>query len=467
MNPFLNPIFLIKAIKGQIVDANRIKRLNEKQLKNYKDKVFRKVVRYAYTTPVYHKKYRDEGIHPEDIKGIEDIEKLPFISKDDLRNNFPDGIVPDGFDKEKSFKLSTSGSTGKPVTIYRDTYGILSDLFGYIRELREYNISWIKNRITFIADLVPGVVGSVHFNFSHNKNQKPPLLSFKNFQMIDMGEDIEKIMQKLNDFKPEFIGGYPDVLQGLAILKQKGLGEKVNPLCIQSTAAVLSKYARKHIEKTFECEVFDSYSSTEAGPAVFECINHKYHIHEDMVHLEFVDEKMEPVDSGKPGYLVVTRLSCGGTPIVRYTGNDDIMVPSRDECNCGNNSRLVKNIVGRSIDTIILPNGKIILPLSITHIPHTVMQQMKTKLIQQFQIIQRDFDEIDVLIVRNKELKVNESFVRKVFSELEKRFKEKLGGGIKITIKEVDEVERSGTERVVRQVISLVDYKASSLNDVE
>lgn len=460
MNPFVNPIFLTKAIKGYITDIGRLRRLNEKQLKEYKDKVFRKTVKYAYTIPVYYKKYKDAGIHPDDIKKIEDIEKLPFITKDDLRNNFPDGIIPAGFNKEKEFKLSTSGSTGKPVTIYRDSYAVLSDLWGYIRELREYNINWSKHRITFLADLAPGAVGSAHINFSLNKKQKTPFLSFKNFQTIDIGEDIEKMMQKLNDFKPEFITGYPDVLQGLAILKQKGLGKNVNPLCIQSTGAVLSQHIRNYIEKTFECEVFDSYSSTEAGPAVFECRDHKYHIHEDMVHLEFVDGKMNPVDFGKPGHIVVTRLSCGGTPIIRYTGNDDIMVPIKDKCNCGSSSRLVENIGGRSIDTIILPDGKIIPPLSLTGIPNHVMQQMKTELIQQFQIIQRELDEIDVLVVINKDLKKSKIFTKKVFDEMEKKFKEKLGKSIKIKIKEVDEVERNyGMDRIVRQVISLVDHK--------
>jgi len=438
-----------------------LRRLNEKQLKDYKDKAFRKTVKYAYTVPLYRKKYKEAGIHPRDIKGIDDIEKLPFVTKDDLRKKFPKGIIPPNFDKESGFVLSTSGSTGKPVTIYRDSYSVLIDLWRYIRELREYNISWRKHRMTFLADLAPGAVGSAHISFSNSSNkEKTPFLSFKNFQTIDIGEDVEKIMQKLNDFKPEFITGYPDVLQGLAILKQKGFGKNVKPLCIQSTGAVLSDHVRNYIKKAFECEVFDSYSSTEAGPAVFECRNHNYHIHDDAVHLEFVDKKMNPVDFGSSGKLVVTRLSCGGTPIIRYTGNDDIMVPTKKKCNCGSSSMLVENIGGRSIDTIILPDGKIIPPLSLTGIPNHVMQYFKSELIQQFQIIQRKIDEIEVLIVINKDSKERETFIKKIFDELEKRFEEKLGKNIHVKIRRVDNVERNfGMNRIVRQVISLVDHK--------
>ena len=460
MNPFMNPIFLTKAIKGYVVDIGRLRSLNEVQLKRYKDKLFRKTIEYAYTVPVYHNKYKDAGIHLSDIKRIEDIEKLPFITKDDLRDNYPNGLIPPDFDKSNGFELSTSGSTGKPVTIFRDSYSILHDLWGFIRELREYDVSWRKHRMTFLADLTPGAVGSAHMSFSNSEQKKTPLLSFNNFQTIDIGEDVEKMIKKMDEFKPEFISGYPDVLQGLAILKQKGYGKNVNPFCIQSTGAVLSDHVRDYLGKTFNCEVFDSYSSTEVGPAVFECRDHKYHIHDDMIHLEFVDKNMKPVGTDKPGNVVVTRLAVGGTPVIRYTGNDDIMVPIKDKCSCGSSSTLVKNIGGRTIDTIILSDGTIIPPLSLTGIPSKVMHDMKTELIQQFQIIQRKIDQIEVLIIINKDLKEKKVFINKVLNEVEKRFIEKLGKEVKVVVKEVDKVERTnGMDRIVRQVISLVDHK--------
>ena len=115
INPFMNPIFLIKLLKSHLSDVNRIWISTDKQLKAYQDKALRKIIRYAYNVPLYHDKFKSHGIKPSDIKGINDIDKLPFITKNDLRSYYPDGIIPTGFDKKYAFLVSTSGSTGKPV----------------------------------------------------------------------------------------------------------------------------------------------------------------------------------------------------------------------------------------------------------------------------------------------------------------------------------------------------------------
>ena len=120
MNPFLNPKIALPLLKNYVFDPGRLKRLNTEQLNKYKNKAFRRIVKYAYTVPVYHKKYKQSGIHPNDIKGIKDITKLPFISKKDFVDNFPDGLLPLDYNKKNSNVVSTSGSTGKPVSFYVD-----------------------------------------------------------------------------------------------------------------------------------------------------------------------------------------------------------------------------------------------------------------------------------------------------------------------------------------------------------
>ena len=89
MNPLLDPRIAISFLKNWIVDPGRMERKNPKQLQHYKDKVFKKIVKYAYTIPVYYDKYKKSGIRPNDINGIKDITKLPFISREDM---LKDGI---------------------------------------------------------------------------------------------------------------------------------------------------------------------------------------------------------------------------------------------------------------------------------------------------------------------------------------------------------------------------------------
>ena len=99
MNPFINPFITIPFFKNYILDPGRIERLDAKKLEQYQNKALRKMVSYAYKVPIYNKKYKEAGIHPNDIRGIKDITKLPFISRQDINKNFPDGIIPSNFNK--------------------------------------------------------------------------------------------------------------------------------------------------------------------------------------------------------------------------------------------------------------------------------------------------------------------------------------------------------------------------------
>ena len=117
MNPFVNPVFLSRVLKAYLVDVKRPLKITPEKLKNYQSKALKKIVKHAYAVPLYHKKYKEHGVHPNDIKSIDDLNKLPFITKDDLRRAYPEGIISKDFDKNDGFLLSTSGSTGKPVFV--------------------------------------------------------------------------------------------------------------------------------------------------------------------------------------------------------------------------------------------------------------------------------------------------------------------------------------------------------------
>ena len=101
MNSFYNPIFLSRIIKSYLFDIDRLRELSDEEIRRYQDKSFRRIVKFAYTVPLYHDKYKKAGIHPSDINGINDIEKLPTVSKHDFKNYYPDGIVSSKINKDK------------------------------------------------------------------------------------------------------------------------------------------------------------------------------------------------------------------------------------------------------------------------------------------------------------------------------------------------------------------------------
>ena len=433
----MKPSFLLYLLKNYLFDLKRLEGNGEK-IEKYREKQFRKILKVAMKTPLYREKYR--GIDVDKIT-LKNIHELPILTKADIRKHFPDGIVPEGFDKRRAYVVSTSGSTGQPTSIYTDFYTIVKALMGFIREIREYNINWRKDKMTIIADLTPGSAEEAYLNQTAIPNLKP-FFSMNNMQLLHVGENVEKMIEKIDAFKPKFIGGYPGVLRALAVLKRKGYGKNIEPEYIASSGAVLDDYTRKYIEEAFNTKVFDVYGSTEGGPIAFECKRGNYHIHYDMVHLEFLDENGNNVKHGEPGRIIVTKLYGDATPIIRYDGLNDFVIPLEKKCGCGINSPLIEKIGGRRADSIVLPSGRIIPPSSITGIPAKVMEKLGTKKIIQFQIVQKSEREVDILVVVDEDLRNVGPEMGEIFKEMKKKFEERFNGEIKVDIREVEEIEK-------------------------
>jgi phenylacetate-CoA ligase len=439
MNPLLNPVFLGRIAKSYLCDVDRLRRSTEEEIRKYQDKSLRHVVKHAYNVPLYHKKYREAGIHPHDIKGIKDVEKLPFITKKDFRGKTPDVLLPSGSNIKKYSVVSTSGSTGKPVTLYSDPYTIFRTFIGFIRMIKEHDVNWRKTRMAIIADLSPDSIEDAYFSRTALPNLRF-FFSLDNMKVFHIGEKPEVLMKKLESFNPEFLGGYPGIIKILAILKKQGSGKNLYPRVIATSGAIIDDYTREYIEKAFDAKIFDYYGTSECSPLAFQCRNGYYHIHSDFVYMEFIDPKEKASMSGDGGNVVVTRLFGGGTPVIRYTGISDFVVPSEKQPDCDIHSPLIERIEGRQVDSIVLPNGDLIPPFSVTGIPNKVMHKFKTDKIQQFQIIQQSLNEIDILIVIDENLRNVGPSVDEIFEELRRRYMEKIGGGVEINVKEVDRI---------------------------
>ena len=111
MNSFYDLIFISKVLKNYLFNIDRQRRFNDEELSRYQNKNFKKMVQFAYTVPLYHHTYKKAGIHPDDIKSIEDIKKLPTVSKYDFKNYYPDGLVSSKIKKSKLIEVTTSGTT--------------------------------------------------------------------------------------------------------------------------------------------------------------------------------------------------------------------------------------------------------------------------------------------------------------------------------------------------------------------
>jgi len=448
MNPLLNPALLLRVARSYISDMDKLREPKRKIL-SQREKSFKKIFKIALRTPLYSRKYKEI----KRVNGTEDIHKLPILTKDELRNATNEELLPRS--GKKFYMVSTSGSTGKPITLFTEPFTMFKTLIGFARIIREHGIRWNKTRMAIIADLSAGSAEEVYFSGV----AIPSLRTFfplKNIISFHVGEDPKKIMEELERFKPEFIGGYPGILKILAIMKNRGFGEGIKPRWMATSGAVLDDYTRKYIEDAFEVKIFDVYGATECSPIAFQCREGNYHVNYDLVHVEYLDDEGNPVSSGKLANIVVTRLFGDGTPIIRYSGLNDLVVPFDGNCACGMDTPIIKRIEGRRVDTIILPDGRLIPPSSFTGIPYKVMLKYGTKKIEQFQIIQHDYNKIEVLIVMDEGKEEPKDEV--LLDELRKAYEGVFGEDVEVKVRKVKEIteRREGVNVPPPVVISKV-----------
>ena len=449
MNSFYNPIFLSKILKNYLFNINRQRRLNDEELLSYQNKNFKKMVRFAYTVHLYHDMYKKAGIHPNDVKGIQDITKLPTVSKHDFKKFYPDGLVSSKIKKNKLIEVTTSGTTGKSLSLYVDMVEVVNGLFGYIRFLREHDISWRKDRLTIIGDFAPHTAESGYI-FKGIQTQSGMNLFLRNIQWLNTNDPPEKVIEEMNAFKPDFIGGYTGMLGHIALLKEKGFGKDISPKVIASTGSVLNSSLKKLIEQTFHASVFESYGSTETGPIAFQCKYGKYHVMSDYVHLEFLRDG-EPVRSREAGKVVVTKLFGNGTPIIRYDAMNDIVAPLYEKCQCGLSGVLIDRIYGREDIALYSLDGKILLPSSFGEIFSRILYELKTNKLKDVRVTQHSLTSVEINVVIDEKLRAVGPSIEDLSSFLIKNFKEKLGSQVDIQIKEVDTIDRE-KPRIISKV---------------
>lgn len=437
MNPLLNPVFLYRALKSYLHDPCRLENMTSEKLRNFQNTHLKKMVNYAFNVPLYREKYKKAGICPGDIKGIDDIEKLPFISKDDIRKYSPDGIISPTFNKKNGIISRTGGTTGQSLPIYFDMYTVIEGMLGLVRALREYDVDWRKTRMSLLLDLSERSFENEYFINSIFPAIKS-IFPQKNIQIFDLFGISPEVIKKIDDFQPEFIGGYPFAFVQLARLKDKGYGKNISPKCILSSGNYLDNYTRKLTEETFDTKVYDFYAATESGPIAYECKNGNYHVYSDLIYPEFIMNG-ERVLSGEAGTLILTKLYGGGTPIIRYNGIDDVVTTIENDC--GLAGMLIKKIHGRKSESILLPGGKMVLPSGMENILGATIHEAKANKIRRIQIIQHKIDNLEIKILFDEELTNVGASPEKIISILKEKLVEKFGPNIEFLIYEVDKFD--------------------------
>ncbi len=393
------------------------------KLRELQDKKLRALVKHAYeNVPYYHRVFRERGLTDRDIETVDDLVKLPVLTKKEVRDNFNDMLAGD-FKKWKPYASATSGSTGEPTKFYctKDVASI--NWAGLFRGWGWAGYKLGDKRVTMTgSSLIP--------------NEKVPLLE-KSRQMIERNLRLSAVslsdkklgsyVAKLNEFKPDFIYGYASAAYTLALyLEEHGINS-VRPKAILTTGEVLLPNYRRKIEEQFGCKIFDQYGCYDGSPQALECHTHEgYHISAEKAILEFVDQNGDTVPPGNPGNILSTDLHNYAMPFIRYAVGD-VGTLAAEPCSCGRGLPFLKSIDGRTTDRLVFDNGIVLSSLAIVCL-------LKDYPIKQCQYLQTDGNTLTLKIIADRDF--NPAHTASILNVLRSH----TGEGVRIRIEEVDAI---------------------------
>lgn len=309
----------------------------------------RKTVELEYANvPAYRARMDEAGVKPEDINSIDDIVKLPFMQKTDLRDNFPFGLF--AADRKDIIRIQgSSGTTGKPVVA-----GYTQNDIDVWTEMVARAIKCAGGgeddviQIAYGYGLFTGGLGA-HQGATKVGAMVVPMSSGNTQRQIMMMKELGATMLCCT---PSYATYLAETIREMGI--------DPSELKIKSGyfgAEPWTEEMRQHLEELLDFDAFDIYGLTEiGGPGVaFECFEKNgMHINEDHVLAEIIDPVTEePLPDGVPGELVFTTLTKTGTPMIRYRTHD-ICTLTHGTCACGRTTVKMSRITGRTDDMLVI-----------------------------------------------------------------------------------------------------------------
>ena len=422
----------------ECMSRDEMRALQSARLKKAVDRVYHNV-------EYYRKKMQAVGIEPGDINGVEDISKLPFTTKDDLRDTYPFGLF--AAPQSEIVRIhASSGTTGKATVVgyTRKDIEIWSECVA--RAFSQAGLG--RNDIIQIAygyGLFTGGLGA-HYGAEHLGATVVPMST----------GNTKKLTTMMKDFGATAIACTPSYLLHIAeTLEADGDLDKIKLKAAICGAEPWTEQMRLQIEEKLHINAFDIYGLSEImGPGVAcDCIYHKgLHVNEDHFLPEIVDPKtLQPIGEGETGELVFTTLTKEGIPLIRYRTKDLTSI-SYDKCECGRTTARISRFKGRSDDMLII-RGVNVFP---SQVEAALLEIGETA--PYYMLIVDRVNNLDTLEVQ---VEVDEKFFSDKISELEnltKKIAHAIQQGIGLAVK-VKLVEPKTIERSMGKAVRVIDKR--------
>ncbi len=329
----------------------------------------------ARNVSIYRERYAAAGVEPREIQGWAGFARLPLMDKTTIRDGFPDRSVADGADLSGCILSTSSGSSGSIMTIPHRADRLWPYLVSSHRMLRwaaggRYPF-WYRQAYVYTSEY--------------------PLLRVPGFyplMFVPTAAEPDRILDALDRVRPHTLHTYPTVLRDLvAAAPERMAALRLRGVSVGSELS--TQVERDAWAAVLGVPVRDEYSTEELGRIASQCPEGSYHLHEDVVHTEIVDEDGQPTRG--VGEVAGTELHNRTMPFVRYRQGDLARI-SDESCRCGRHTRLLVDLVGRSNDGFRLRDGRSLPAGFLLDVSYRALLGGRAGSVTAYRFVQRDPD---------------------------------------------------------------------------
>ena len=426
----------------------QIEEMPREDLRKMQYKLLKNLVNRLYSfSPFYHDRMKEQKVHPDDIRELADVKKLPFMFKRDLRDNYPDKIFTASREELVRYHVS-SGTTGKPTVVGYTQNDLNNWTISLARALTSIGLGRGDTvQVSYGYGLFTGGLG-LHYGAERIGATVLPTSVGNTERQIELMQDLGATAIACT---PSYLLHMGEVAEKMGIDIKKDTQLRTGIL----GAEPWTDGMRERIQNWLGIRAYDIYGTSElSGPMFTECTEQKgFHVWSDLALVEIVDPSTgETLEPGEKGELTITILQKEALPMIRYRIGD-ITVLDDEVCPCGRTHPRVHRIQGR-VDDMLIIRGINVFP---SQVEYALMSVPEVG--QHFQIVVERKGALDDMLVRVELSK--DSFSDKIndLMKIQQKVKHRLGNALNVNV-DVELVEPGSLPRFEGKSKKVIDKRS-------
>jgi len=398
------------------------------KIEEYQNEQLHKLIEHAYSNvPYYRRVFDKQRLKPGDIKSVEDLHKIPLLTKEDVRNH-ADEMVARTFSRKDLVFCHTSGTTGKSLQFYMEPRAIQFRWAVWWRHRSRFGVQFDDPYATFTGQ--PAVPLDQKKPPYWRENQSMHQTIFTMHHVV--ASKVKAIVERLNDGGFAYYSGYPSILAVLAGLIEEKELEITAPARIAFTGGEnLYLHSRQLMSRVFKCPVTDEYGFSEGCGNASRCEEDVFHEDFEYGILECNSPDVEA--NTQQGRVIATGFASYGMPFIRYEVGD-IGTWKSMKCGCGRISKVLTKVDGRIEDYVVTPEGRKIMRFDYIF--------KDTQNVRRAQVVQKELGSICLRIVRRPSYSTSDEEL------LRQEVRNKVSSKLFVHFEYVDEIEPESTAKI-------------------